>query len=135
MNPSELRGTRRLPSAVKDRIKVWIQLGYPKKSIEQQIVVANCPEYHLSSSHIELILQLVQESREDPAVETPASIRTSIGMARLAGERAKRLGKSVDNRILAEACQLTLREAIRLKPGRDIEGYIDKLLKRVLGTA
>ncbi len=35
MNPSEVRGTRRLPSAVKDRIKVWIQLGYPKKSIEQ----------------------------------------------------------------------------------------------------
>lgn len=135
MNPSEVRGTRRLPSAVKDRIKVWIQLGYPKKSIEQQIVEANCAEYKLSGSHIELILQLVHETREDPAVESPASIRTSIGMARLAGERAKRYGKPVDNRLIAEAAQLTLREAIQLKPGRDADGYVDKLLKKVLGTA
>ena len=135
MNPSELRGTRRLPSAVKDRIKVWVQLGYPKKSIEQQIVQQHCSEYELSGSHIELILQLAHETREDPAVETPASIRTSIGLARLAAERAKRQKKKLDNKILAEAAQLTLQEAIKLKPGRDTKGYVGKLLKRVLGTS
>src|ERR1043166_5464058 len=49
MNPSETRGTRRLPSAVKDRIKVWIQLGYPKRSVEQKIVETHCPEDKLTA--------------------------------------------------------------------------------------
>src|SRR6185436_51906 len=125
MNPSEMRGTRRLPSAVKDRIKVWIQLGYPKRSIEQKIVEANCPEYHLGSSQIELILELVHQTREDPAVETPASIRSSIGMARLAGQRAKRLSSPVDNGVLAQSAKLVLTEAIKMKPGRDVNTFLD----------
>jgi MoxR-like ATPase len=134
MNPSELRGTRKLPSAVKDRVKVWIELGYPSKSIEQRIVASNCPEYELSGAQIELILQLVADTRDDPAVETPASIRSSIGIARLAAERGKRLGQAVDNRMLAQAAQLCLREAIGMKPGREIDKYLDKLLKCVLGS-
>lgn len=135
MNPSEMRGTRRLPSAVKDRIKVWIQLGYPKRAIEQKIVEHNCPEYDLKSSHIELILELVHQTREDPAVETPASIRSSIGLARLAGQRAKRLGAPVDNTLLAQSAKLVLTEAVKLKPGRDVGTFLDGLLTKVLGTA
>jgi MoxR-like ATPase len=135
MNPSEMRGTRRLPSAVKDRIKVWIQLGYPKRAIEQKIVEHNCPEYDLKSSHIELILELVHQTREDPAVETPASIRSSIGLARLAGQRAKRLGAPVDNALLAQSAKLVLTEAVKMKPGRDVGTFLDGLLTKVLGTA
>lgn len=135
MNPSEMRGTRRLPSAVKDRIKVWIQLGYPKRAIEQKIVEHNCPEYGLKSSHIELILELVHQTREDPAVETPASIRSSIGLARLAGQRAKRLGAPVDNALLAQSAKLVLTEAVKMKPGRDVDTFLDGLLTKVLGTA
>jgi len=134
MNPSEMRGTRRLPSAVKDRIKVWVELGYPSKSIEQKIVNARCGEYSLSASNIELILELVEATRDDPLIDTPASIRTSIGIARLSAERAKRLKKDVDNSIIAQAAKLTLKEAIRLKPGREIDTYLKKLLKKVLGT-
>lgn len=135
MNPSEMRGTRRLPSAVKDRIKVWIQLGYPKRAIEQKIVEHNCPEYDLKSSHVELILELVHQTREDPAVETPASIRSSIGLARLAGQRAKRLGSPVDNALLAQSAKLVLTEAVKMKPGRDVDTFLDGLLTKVLGTA
>jgi MoxR-like ATPase len=134
MNPAELRGTRRLPSAVKDRIKVWVRLDYPNKSTEMRIVESHCGEYRLDVGHIEHILAVVQDTRDDPAVESPASIRSSIGMARLAVQRAERLGKKVDNRILAEAAQLTLREAVQMKPGRNVDDYLDKLLKRILGA-
>jgi MoxR-like ATPase len=134
MNPSEQRGTRRLPGAVKDRIKVWVQLGYPKRAVEQKIVRTHSGEYELSAARIESILELVHSTREEPAVEQPASIRSSIGIARLSAERAKRLGVSVDNTIVAQAAKLVLSEAIKMKPGRGVESYLENLLTRVLGT-
>jgi MoxR-like ATPase len=134
MNPSEQRGTRRLPGAVKDRIKVWVQLGYPKRAVEQKIVRAHSAEYDLSPARVEAILELVHSTREEPAVEQPASIRSSIGMARLAAERARRLGVAVDNAILAQAAHLVLTEAIKMKPGRSVQSYLENLLTRVLGT-
>ena len=134
MNPSEMRGTRRLPQAIKDRIKVWIHLGYPPKSTELKIVEANCPEYTLSKSNIELILELVYQTREDSLVETPASIRSSIGIARLSAERSKRFNQEIDNTIIAQASTLVLTEAIKLKPGRNINSYISDLNKKILGT-
>jgi MoxR-like ATPase len=135
MNPSEARGTRRLPSAVKDRIKVWIQLGYPKKSVEQKIVEQHCSEYKLSAKHVELILQIVHKTRDDAAVAQPASIRSSIGVARLAAERAKRGGKPVDNATIAQAGRLILAEAIQMKPGKDVGPYLDALFTEILGTS
>lgn len=135
MNPSEQRGTRRLPAAVKDRIKVWVQLGYPKRATEQKIVSSHAAEYDLSPAQLELVLELVASTREDPAIEQPASIRSSIGMARLAGERARRTGVPIDNTILAQAARLVLTEAIKMKPGRAVESYLDNLLVRVLGTS
>lgn len=134
MNPSEQRGTRRLPGAVKDRIKVWVQLGYPKRAVEQKIVKSHCGEYEMSAARIESILELVHSTREEPAVESPASIRSSIGIARLSAERAKRLGVAVDNTIVAQSAQLVLSEAIKMKPGRSVQSYLENLLTRVLGT-
>jgi len=135
MNPTEQRGTRRLPGAIKDRIKVWVQLGYPKRATEQKIVAANCAEYTLSHAHLELVLELVGSTREDPAIEQPASIRSAIGIARLAGERARRLGCPLDNPVIAQASRLILKEALQMKPGRTVDGYLDNLLLRVLGTS
>lgn len=134
MNPVENRGTRRLPSAVQDRVKVWVELGYPKKATELKIVKSRCGEYDLGAAQLELVLELVEHTRTDPAVERPASIRSSIGIARLAAERAKRLEKSVDNVTLAEAAQLVLGQAVLMKPGRNRDKYLDSLLTRVLGT-
>ena len=135
MNPSETRGTRRLPSAIKDRIKVWIQLGYPKRSVEQKIVESHCPEYKLTPAQIELVLELVHRTRDDAAIESPASIRSSIGIARLASERSKRLGTSLDNACLAASARMVLTEALKMKPGRDVGPFLDGLFTEVLGTA
>ena len=135
MNPSENRGTRRLPSAIKDRIKVWYNLGYPSKAIEQKIVQAQSSEYELKPAQIELILQLIEFTREDPAVETAASIRSSIGIARLSAQRAKRLNCELSNQVIAEAARLILTEALKMKPGRNLDHYLDSLLKKVLGVS
>ena len=54
--------------------------------------------------------------------------------ARLAAERAKRLGVAVDNAIVAQAAQLVLTEALKMKPGRSVGSYLENLLTRVLGT-
>lgn len=134
MNPSEMRGTRKLPSAVQDRIKVWVRMEYPSKNIEHKIITTHCSEYQIPSAQIELILEIVQETRQEPGVETPASIRSSIGMARLAAERARRESTVINNHYLAQAAMLTLRESVRMKPGRDIDSYLRKLLKRILGV-
>lgn len=134
MNPAEARGTRRLPSAIKDRIKVWIQLGYPKKAVEQKIVEQHCAEYALSHKQLELILQLIHETRDDAQVAQPASIRSSIAIGRLAAERAKRVGTPLDNQSIAVAARLVLREALAMKPGKEIDAYLDALLTEVLGS-
>lgn len=135
MNPSELRGTRKLPSAIKDRIKVWIHLDYPPKSLEQKIVEANCPEYQLSAMTQEKIIQLMLQTRSDADVESPASIRASIGLARFVSERAKRLGTNVDNSLIAEGAKLILKDSIEVRPGVDIDKYMKKLLTKVLGVS
>ncbi|MEZ4370349.1 MAG: MoxR family ATPase [Polyangiaceae bacterium] len=134
MNPEETRGTRRLPSAVKDRIKVWIELGYPSRATEQKIVRQHAAEYDLGAAQIEQILEIVHHTRNDPSVEAPASIRTSIGIARLAAQRAQRLGTAVDNAVLAQAARLVLSQAIRVKAGRNREKYLDSLLTKTLGV-
>lgn len=135
MNPTENRGTRRLSSAIRDRIKVWIRLEYPKRATELKIVEKHCSEYLLTPAQLELVLELVEQTRSDPAVESPASIRSSIGIARFAAERARRLGTAVDHKLLAQAARLILSEAIRLKPGRNLEHYLDSLLTKTLGAS
>jgi hypothetical protein len=55
-------------------------------------------------------------------------------MVRLAAERAKRMGRPVDNQLLAQAGKLVLREALQMKPGREVESFLDGLFTEILGT-
>jgi MoxR-like ATPase len=135
MNPAELKGTRRLPSAIKDRIKVWIHLKYPPKSLEQKIMVSNCPEYKLSALTQEKIIELMIQCRDDPVVERPPSLRASIGLARFVSQRAQRLNAQVDNQLIAEAAKLILPDSIDLRPGRNVDSFIKKILTKVVGVS
>ncbi|MHA1239552.1 MAG: AAA family ATPase [Promethearchaeota archaeon] len=135
MNPAELKGTRKLPSAIKDRIKVWIHLGYPSRSLEQKIMMANCPEYKLSALTQEKILELMIQCRNDPDVDRPPSLRASIGLARFVSERARRLKVDVDNKLIAESAKLIIPDSIELRPGRQMNTFLKKLLTSVVGVA
>jgi len=135
MNPAELKGTRKLPSAIKDRVKVWIHMGYPPRSLEQKIMVANCPEYKLSALTQEKILEIMIQCRDDPAIEKPPSLRTSIGLARFVSERANRLNQTVDNKLIAESAKLILPDSLELRPGADVNSFLKKVLTKVVGVS
>lgn len=135
MNPAELKGTRKLPSAIKDRVKVWIHMGYPPRSLEQKIMVANCPEYKLSALTQEKILEIMIQCRDDPAIEKPPSLRTSIGLARFVSERANRLNQTVDNKLIAESAKLILPDSVELRPGANVNSFLKKVLTKVVGVS
>lgn len=135
MNPEEMSGAHRLSEALRDRIRVWIRLGYPRKETELEIIRVNCPEYELSDAILEKVYGLVSATRVSTDIEIPASIRAGISISRLAAEMAKRTkAKSVDHQILSDAAHLVLVGALRFRPGIDAEPSVDSLVRRVLGS-
>ena len=134
MNPEEMSGAHRLSEALRDRIRVWIRLGYPRKETEIEIIKVNCPEYSLSDTALEKIYGLVATTRNSTDIEIPASIRAGISIARLSSEMAKRNGKKVDHQLLSDAATFVLVGALRFRPGIDAEPAVNSLVRRVLGS-
>ena len=135
MNPEEMSGAHRLSEALRDRIRVWIRLGYPRKETELEIIKINCPEYKLSDATLEKVYGLVSATRVSTDIEIPASIRAGISISRLAAEMAKRTGaKQVDHQILSDAAHFVLVGALRFRPGIDAEPAVNSLVRRVLGS-
>jgi midasin (ATPase involved in ribosome maturation) len=135
MNPEEMSGAHRLSEALRDRIRVWIRLGYPRKETELEIIKINCPEYKLNDATLEKVYGLVSATRVSTDIEIPASIRAGISISRLASEMAKRNGaKQVDHQILSDAAHFVLVGALRFRPGIDAEPAVNSLVRRVLGS-
>ena len=133
MNPSELRGTRKLPAAIKDRIKVWIKIDYPPPDIEKKIIISNTPEYQIPQHILDAIIELVRKLRESPDVERPPSLRTSIALARFVAQRAKRLGRKITYEDLAFAAKHILVEAIEARADVSAEEVVRGAILDVLG--
>ncbi|MGQ4912612.1 MAG: AAA family ATPase [Candidatus Thorarchaeota archaeon] len=135
MNPEEMSGAHRLSEALRDRIRVWIRLGYPRKETEIEIVKMNCPEYKLTDTVLEKIYGLVSATRMSTDIEIPASIRAGISIARLSAEMAKREKlKTVDHSIISKAATYVLVGALRFRPGIEPEPAVNSLVRRVLGS-
>ncbi len=98
-------------------------------------MVSNCPEYKLSALTQEKIIEIMVQCRDDPMVEKPPSLRTSIGLARFVSQRAQRLNATVDNKLIAESAKLVLRDSIEMRPGRNVETFLKKLLTKVVGVS
>jgi MoxR-like ATPase len=136
MNPEEMSGAHRLSEALRDRIRVWIRLGYPRKSTEIEIVKMNCPEYKLTDKTLESVYGLVSSTRVSTDIEVPASIRAGISIARLASEMAIReREKDVTHGILSKAATYVLTGALRFRPGIDPEPAVNSLVRRALGSS
>jgi MoxR-like ATPase len=134
MNPSDMRGTRILPKAIKDRIGVWITLTYPDKVLELKILRVNCREMTLGDDVLQKIVKIVQATRMSPDVVVPASIRCSINFARLLARRATREGKLPNADMISKIGRLVLREAIEMTPSMSTDTYINKLLAQIVGV-
>ena len=135
MNPEEMSGAHRLSEALRDRIRVWIKLGYPRKETELEIIKMNSPEYHLSDAALEKIYSLVSATRVSTDIEMPASIRAGISIARLAAEMAKReKEKTISHGTLSKAATYVLVGALRYRPGIEVEPAVNSLVRRTLGS-
>ncbi len=132
MNPEEMAGAHRLSEALRDRIRVWIRIGYPRKETELEIVKMNCPEYKLSDYLLANTYDLVSATRNSTDIEVPASIRAGISIARLSSQMAKREKKDVDYSILSKAATYVLTGALRFRPGIDPEPAVNSLVRRSL---
>jgi MoxR-like ATPase len=134
MNPEEMAGAHRLSEAFRDRIRVWIKLGYPNKETELEIIRVNCPEYKLSDSVLDSVYSLVSATRVSPDIELPASIRAGISIARLSAQMAIRDNNSeVTHKILSDSAASVLIGALRFRPGIDAEPAVSALVRTVLG--
>lgn len=131
MNPSDLRGTRILPEAFKDRIRVWINLDYPEKTVEMKIIRINCPELQLDDETLTQILKIITATRNSPMISKPASIRTSIGFAKMLGQRCKRLQCSPNHTLFQEIGALVLNQSLEFATGTSS----DQIIKDLISTA
>jgi len=135
MNPSELVGTHRLGEALKDRFNVWIELDYPDKKTEMKIIEHNNPYYKVEESILEKIYLIINRTRTHHQVQTPASLRSGIALARLTGVAQKRNKKADSNKILRDLASNVLFGAIQAKPGVKAKDIITNIISQVLGSA
>jgi len=134
MNPSELVGTHRLGEALKDRFNVWIELDYPDKKTEMKIIEYNNPYYKVEESILEKIYLIINRTRTHHQVQTPASLRSGIALARLTGVAQKRNKKADSNKILRDLASNVLFGAIQAKPGVKAKDIITNIISQVLGS-
>ncbi|MCD6262790.1 MoxR family ATPase [Candidatus Bathyarchaeota archaeon] len=131
-NPIETAGTYRLSQVLMDRIGCWIRLGYPSKETELEIIRANVPEFGLSDKALNKIYEIIHDTRENPALEIPASPRTGIFLARLVNTYLDKFEDADEAiRFFAPA---VLRKEMRIRErGRSIDDIIKEILDRRLG--
>ncbi|MHA1689690.1 MAG: AAA family ATPase [Promethearchaeota archaeon] len=133
MNPSELAGTHRLGEALKDRFNVWIELDYPDKKTELQIIEHNNPYFQIDESALEMIYLIIHSTRNHHQVQVPASLRAGIAMARLTGIIKMKEKKADPHSILRTIAPIVLQGAIRPKPGVKTEDITKSIVSQVIG--
>ncbi len=131
MNPSELAGVHRLSEALRDRIHVWIALTYPDKETELEIVKMHCRKYNLPKDVLEKVYDIISRTRNHPELEKPASIRSTIAIAKLVAERAKKTGEYNDS-VIAEAAYNVLVGSLKARPGIKVEAIARSIIMEAL---
>ncbi len=130
-NPIETSGTYRLSRVLVDRIGCWIRLTYPTKETELEILKENTPAFNLPSSTLEKIYEIVRETRENPALEIPASPRSGIYLTRLVNKYFERF-ESENAAIKFFAPAVLAKEMKVREEGKSVTRVIDDILKRQL---
>ncbi len=130
-NPGDMAGTHRISEALKDRIKVWIKLDYPERSVEMEIIKANTPEAKLSKDFMDLTHRLVVETRRSREIERPASVRSAIAIAKLAARRESQDGNlSVQD--FSKIATQVLTGGIKVRPGLQEDTVVKKIVSSVV---
>jgi len=131
-NPVETSGTYRLSRVLVDRIGVWIRLGYPSRETEIEILRVNAPAYNLAESVINKIYEVVNDTRENPDLEIPASPRAGIFLTRLVNKYLDRFDGE-DDAIRFFAPSVLAKEMRVRTPGKTVESVVEEILESRLG--
>ena len=160
-NPVETEGTFPLPVAQQDRFLLTVKLGYPERAEEAVIIgkhaFGNCVQslepvldpclavqlqemtqyVYLEDSLLQYILDLVEATRRDEAVELALSPRASLSMVRAARALAMLQGREYvlpdDLKRLAVpvfAHRLKLKKT-ELYKGRRADDFLEQLLEKL----
>jgi len=133
-NPIESSGTYRLSQVLMDRIGCWIRLGYPSKETELEIIRVNIPEFGLSNNALEKIYEIIHATRENSSLETPASPRAGIFLARLVNKYLNKF--DTEEAAIRFFAPSVLGKETRSKiEGKHISVVIGEILDKVLGVA
>lgn len=129
-NPGDMAGTHRISEALKDRIKVWIKLDYPSRSVEMEIIKANTPESTLSSDFLELTHRIIIETRKSREIERPASVRSGIAIAKLASRKQDAGNLSLQS--FGKIAYQVLQGGIKVRPGISEDSVIKRIVDSVV---
>lgn len=156
-NPSGAAGTSLLPDSQMDRFTVRISMGYPsvkseiamlgarnseKSKTVNQICTAEefkkmCEEasgIYMSTSILEYIVNLINETRTNPLIDRGASPRATIALAEMAKAHAYVHGKEfVTPDDVLNVFDKVIAHRIILSPEADIRGVrVDEVVKEVV---
>lgn len=129
-NPYEIAGVHRISEALRDRLHVWITLGYPEKEVEQKIITANCPEQKLSQDLLDKIYNLISAARGSEEFSKLISVRSGISMARMAS-RYSEMDMLTDDTLVEMAYHSLLSVAAE-KNARVNEAKLKEILRKSL---
>jgi len=130
-NPVETSGTYRLSRVLVDRIGCWIRMTYPDKETEIEILKVNAPAFNLSNDVMEKIYNIVNETRNNPDLEIPASPRAGIYLTRMVDRFMDRFD-DIDDAIIFYAKSVLAKEMRMRNPNKTIAMVIDEILKKHL---
>ncbi len=130
-NPIETAGTYRLSRVLVDRVGSWIRLTYPSKETEMEIIRENTPAFNLPESALDKIYDIVNETRNSPSLEIPASPRSGIFLTRLVNKYFERFeDEDASIRFFAPA---VLSKEMRVKEeGKTINMIIEEIVEKRL---
>ncbi|MDG6905053.1 MAG: AAA family ATPase [Nitrososphaerota archaeon] len=90
-NPAELSGVYKFTEALRDRLRVTVELTYPDRQTELKIMKLNSPYRKIPEEIYYDIYSIIRRTREmTDRVKKPASVRVGPAIAKLVAQRASK---------------------------------------------
>ncbi|MDG6998994.1 MAG: AAA family ATPase [Nitrososphaerota archaeon] len=90
-NPAELSGVYKFTEALRDRLRVTVELTYPDRETELKIMKLNSPYRKIPEEIYYDIYSIIRRTREmTDRVKKPASVRVGPAIAKLVAQRVSR---------------------------------------------
>ncbi|MBI4258055.1 MAG: MoxR family ATPase, partial [Thaumarchaeota archaeon] len=128
-NPGELAGIYRLTEALRDRLRVTVELGYPDRETELKIIRMNSPSKGIPDNVYDQIYAIVRRTRDlKDRIKRPASVRVGPAIAKLV---ARRISKGEEPMEALRTVAPTVLRSIEILGNEDKETLIKELVENL----